>query len=209
MKNLNSSEENDLMKLGQLRDYYADYRSLPSYNYMKDFMRMGSKETICRLVAKLKEAKFLDTAPDKKLTPGQRFFEIPVSYESVQAGHFTGSYTEGGDFISILDILTKKPSISKVMPIKGDSMSDSGILDGDWAIYEQRPLANVGDIVVAMLDGENAYTIKELGKEGSQYVLIPHNKDFAVIRPNKDFHIRGVVMTTFRTYGRRFNALAP
>jgi len=198
----------DQEKLGKLQDYFAQYKALPSFRYMSEMFKIKSTETISKIIARMKEEQFLDTAPDNKLIPGKRFFELPVSYESVQAGPFTGSNTDGGEYMSVLDILIKKPSISRVTPIKGDSMRDIGILDGDWAIYEKRPLANVGDIVVAILDGENAYTIKELGKEGSRYVLIPHNKEFDIIRPNKDFHIQGVVMTTFRTYGRRFNALA-
>ena len=77
-------------------------------------------------------------------------------------------------------------------------MKDLGILDGDTAVYEKRPLANVRDIVIAIIN--NDFTIKELGKENNQFILIPHNKDFEIIRPKEHFEIYGVVTATYRTY---------
>ena len=141
---------------------------------------------------------FLDTAPDNKLSPGKRFFERHVSHATVQAGALTAAYAEGGDYINIDEQLVKKPSITELVPVKGDSMKDLGILDGDTVVVQKKPLANEGDVVVAIIDDK--FTIKTLGKENGKYVLIPANQDFDVIRPKEMFEIYGVVVGQFREY---------
>jgi repressor LexA len=77
-------------------------------------------------------------------------------------------------------------------------MIDAGIVPGDVVIVEKRPMANVGDIVVAIINNE--FTLKTLGREGNQFVLIPANKDYPVIRPKEQFEIFGVVVGQFRKY---------
>jgi repressor LexA len=198
MNDFNQAHESDIEKLGQLRDYFSSYRSLPSYSYMQQLLNMRSKDTISKLVARLKLMGFLDVAPDKKLSPGRRFFERALSNTTVQAGAFTASHIDGGDYITIDEHLVKKPSITELIPVVGDSMKDLGIMDGDIVVVEKRPFANIGDIVVAIIDDK--FTIKTLGKEKDSYVLIPANKDFQIIRPKEQFSIYGVVAGQFRSY---------
>jgi repressor LexA len=198
MNDFNQAHESDIEKLGQLRDYFSSYRSLPSYSYMQQLLNMRSKDTISKLVSRLKLMGFLDVAPDKKLSPGRRFFERSLSNTTVQAGAFTASHIDGGDYITIDEHLVKKPSITELIPVVGDSMKDLGIMDGDIVVVEKRPFANIGDIVVAIIDDK--FTIKTLGKEKDSYVLIPANKDFEIIRPKEQFSIYGVVAGQFRSY---------
>ncbi len=204
MKNTNAKFETKTelhqVWLGQIRDFYAEYRYIPTYEYMSGKLRIGAKSTVKKLIDLLLEAQFIEHGPDNKLIPSKRFFEIAYSDESVQAGQFTDSAAQSGGHMSLLDMLIKKPSITRIRQVAGNSMMDKGILDGDWAVYEKRTDARVGDIVIALLDGSNEVTIKELGKEKSQFVLIPHNPKFEVIRPNKPFFIEGVLLSTFRTY---------
>lgn len=198
MTDFNEVHESDIEKLGQLRDYFATHHSLPSYSYMQQLLHIKSKETISKLVARLKLMGFLESAPDKKLSPGKRFFERSLSNNTVQAGAFTASYNEGGDYMTIDEHLVRKPSITELIPVAGDSMKDLGILDRDTVIVEKRPYANLGDIVVAIIDDK--FTIKTLGKEKNLFVLIPANKDFEIIRPKEPFIIYGVVTGQFRSY---------
>ena len=198
MSDFNQVHESDIEKLGQLRDYFASHRTLPSYSYMQQLLNIKSKETISKLILRLKLMGFLDTAPDKKLSPGKRFFERPLSNTTVQAGAFTSSYNEGVDYITIDEHLIRKPSITELIPVAGDSMKDVGILDGDTVIVERRPFANLGDIVVAIIDDK--FTIKTLGKEKDLFILIPENRAFETIRPREAFTIYGVVTGQFRSY---------
>jgi repressor LexA len=157
-----------------------------------------------RFMQLLKSHDLMDVGPDDQLIPGKRFFDIPYTDHTVQAGEFTESFGQGGGYRSLQDIMIRKPSITRMMQVRGDSMSDIGIYDGDWAVYEKRPGAMVKDIVIALLEGANSYTIKELGKEGNDYILIPHNKAFEIIRPKTNFHIEGILIDTVRTYKARY-----
>jgi repressor LexA len=103
-----------------------------------------------------------------------------------------------GDYYVIDDMLIDRPSMTTMIPVKGDSMIDAGIHDGDVAVVEKRNLANVGDIVVAIVDDN--FTLKTLGKEGSKYILIPANPAFPVIRPKGTLEIFGVLVGLIRKY---------
>ena len=89
------------------------------------------------------------------------------------------------------DWLVKIPSKTTLVRVKGDSMIDAGIREGDLLIVEVQPNANVGDIVVAIVDNE--FTIKELAREKSAFVLKPANKAYPVLRPKGGFEIFGVM----------------
>jgi repressor LexA len=65
--------------------------------------------------------------------------------------------------------------------VKGDSMQDAGILDGDLAICEPRQYARNGEIVVALIDQEEA-TVKRFYRSGDQIELHPANRTYAVMR---------------------------
>ena len=189
----------DQEKLGKLQDYFAQYKALPSFRFMGEMFKIKSTETISKLVARMKEEQFLDTAPDHKLIPGKRFFERRKSYSTVQAGEFTNDHVEAFDLISIDSMLIEKPSITELMDVEGDSMIDYKIFDGDTAVVKRRKDANVGQIVVALLEDGNK-TIKKLGKEGNSYVLIPGNKNFETLRPSNGFEIYGLLDWTFRKH---------
>ncbi|HWL73435.1 MAG TPA: transcriptional repressor LexA, partial [Burkholderiaceae bacterium] len=60
-----------------------------------------------------------------------------------------------------------------LLSVRGDSMIDAAICDGDWVVVRQQPTANNGDIVAALLDDEA--TVKTFKRTGSQVWLIPHN----------------------------------
>ena len=195
----NEAQPADVERLGKLRDYFAVHRAIPSYSFMCELLGLKSKNSIANFVGRLKLNDFLDAAPDNKLIPGKRFFERPLSNTTVQAGAFTSSLGEGTEYVSIDEQLVKKPSVTELIPVVGDSMQDLGILDGDTVVIEkQATAAKVGDIVVAIID--DRFTIKTLGKEKDRYILIPANKDFEIIRPREEFYIYGVVTASFRRY---------
>lgn len=198
MSDSNQTSEKDRNYFGQLQDYFATNRGLPSYSHMQKMFGLGSKETVGKFIARMKLQGFLDHAPDKKLMPGRRFFERSLSNSSVQAGALTAAYSEGEEQIIIDEMLIRKPSVTTLIPVRGESMKDAGIMDGDTIVVEKRPLANVGDIVVAVVD--NVFTVKTLGIEDGKFVLIPANKDFVTIRPEEGFEIFGVVAGQFRSY---------
>ena len=81
--------------------------------------------------------------------------------------------------------------------VVGESMRDIGILDGDIVICEKTPVAENGEIVVAMIDGEA--TVKSFYKEDNYVRLQPHNPDFEPIITD-DVTILGKVIALSRDY---------
>lgn len=85
------------------------------------------------------------------------------------------------------------------LQVHGESMRDLGILDGDLILAKQTREAAIGDIVVAMVEGEN--TVKSLYLSNEQWELRPANPDFKPIRvPLDKLSIQGVVVALQRTY---------
>ena len=63
--------------------------------------------------------------------------------------------------------------------VRGDSMINAGILNGDLVVVRSQPTANQGEIVVAMIDDEA--TVKRLSRKGGHIWLLPENEDYAPI----------------------------
>jgi repressor LexA len=83
-----------------------------------------------------------------------------------------------------------------MLKVRGDSMINAGIFDGDFVVVRQQPTANNGDMVAALINGDEA-TVKTFKKSGNQIWLMPHNPDFAPIDGN-DSQIMGIVVTVLR-----------
>ena len=188
---------NDGQYLAKLQDYYARHRVLPSYARIGALVGLNSKASVADLVLRLKAGGFVESTPDRRLKPGKRFFERTVA-ESVQAGLPTSVPDTAPDAITIDEHLISHPSKTVLIKVKGDSMIDAGIYPGDTVVVEKCGSANVGDIVVAILDNE--FTLKRLDREKGRVVLRPENKAYPVIRPKGDVEIFGVVVGQFRKY---------
>ena len=190
---------NDINYLGVLQDYYAEHKTLPSFSTVASMLGFKSKNAVTALVARFKLQGYLESAPDRRLKPGKRFFERVLAESTVQAGFPSPAASDNSDTLSIDDYLIEKPSKTVLITVKGESMIDAGIVPDDVVIVEKRQLANIGDIVVAIVDNE--FTLKTLGREGGEFVLYPANKAFPVIRPEGKLEIFGVVVGQFRKYG--------
>ncbi|WSI99982.1 transcriptional repressor LexA [Nocardia sp. NBC_01329] len=82
-----------------------------------------------------------------------------------------------------------------LLKVVGESMIDAAICDGDWVVVRQQNVADNGDIVAAMLDGEA--TVKTFKRSGKDVWLMPHNPHFEPI-PGNDARILGKVVTVIR-----------
>ncbi|MDJ0863571.1 MAG: transcriptional repressor LexA [Gammaproteobacteria bacterium] len=89
---------------------------------------------------------------------------------------------------------------SYVLQVRGNSMIEEGILDGDWVVIEQRSHARNGEIVVALVDGQEA-TLKRIEQKPGEVVLYPANSDMAAMSyPPHRVRIQGVLVGQMRAY---------
>jgi repressor LexA len=82
-----------------------------------------------------------------------------------------------------------------LLQVVGESMRDAGIFNGDWVAVRSQKVAELGDFVAAMIDGEA--TVKEFQKDGNGVWLLPHNDLFEPI-PGDDADILGRVVAVLR-----------
>lgn len=87
-----------------------------------------------------------------------------------------------------------------VLKVKGDSMQEEGIFDGDWVIIEQRNHARNGEIVVALIDKTEA-TLKFIEQHHDEILLIPANGSMPIMRyAPQQVEIQGVLVGQMRSY---------
>jgi repressor LexA len=99
-------------------------------------------------------------------------------------------------YISLDDFLSNQDRQIFALKIKGESMIEKGIQEGDLAIIRRQRLANEGDIIAALIDQEA--TIKILKKRGESFILAPANAAYPEIR--KAFTILGKVIAVIKKF---------
>jgi len=87
-----------------------------------------------------------------------------------------------------------------VLQVTGDSMIDAGILDGDFVIIEKAETANIGDIIVALID-ENEVTLKRFDKKNNSVILHPENTSMQALKyAAQRVRIQGKLIAQMRSY---------
>ena len=187
---------NDRSYLARLQDYYTQHRALPSYASIGSLLGLRSKSSVAALVARLKLAGFVESTPDRRLAPTRRFFARPLAANPVRAGLPEAADDAEADALTIDDYLIERPSETVLIRVKGDSMIDAGILEGDLVVVEKRHDARKGEIVVAIVD--NQFTLKRLDVDRGEFILRAENKGYAPIRPEGALEIFGVMVGLVR-----------
>ena len=134
---------------------------------------------------------------DKKLGELTKGIELPV-LGFIAAGAPIEPYTDPNATISIAPGMLSSKKRAFVLQVKGSSMVDEGILDGDYVVIEEQETANNGDIVVAVLENGFA-TLKRFFKEATRVRLEPANSQMAPIFA-KNVRIQGKVVEVIRKY---------
>ena len=193
-----ASHPRDSEYLAKLQDYYADWKSIPSYASLCEVLGIASKSWVKAVLDRLCQAGFIERTPNGVWIPTRQFFARPLAESSVQAGMPVSVTATQGEYFIIDEMLIDTPSLTTMITVKGDSMMDAAIHDGDIAVVEKRNFANIGDIVVAIVD--NDFTLKTLDKEGGKYILRPANAAYPVIYPQGSLEIYGVLVGLIRKY---------
>lgn len=118
---------------------------------------------------------------------------------TVRAGAPEPAIEDISDYVSV-DPSWIKGTGCFFLQVKGDSMIEAGILDGDLALIQPQPIADNGQIVVAMIDGEA--TLKHFYREEDHVRLEPRNRNMAsiIVSEAEGFTIIGKLLKTVRNY---------
>ncbi|MDC3080724.1 transcriptional repressor LexA [Paracoccaceae bacterium] len=190
----------------------------PSFEEMKKKVGLKSKSGIHRLISGLEERGFIKKLPfkaraieilkssntkqisaDNKITMNNdHIVELPI-VGRIAAGLPIEAIESGENCLYVPKMLTRG-SDSFVLEIKGDSMIDAGISDGDFAIIKKQSTANNGDIAVA-LTNENEATLKRFRKRGDTIALEAANEAFETrIYSAGQISIQGILIGLIRQY---------
>jgi DNA polymerase V len=125
-----------------------------------------------------------------------------VSYR-LSAGFPSPAADYAEDGLDLNDYLVRNKPASFMFTVKGDSMMNAGIVEGDKVIVDRSINAKSKDIVVAVVNGE--YTIKRLYKTAAKVELRPENLAYQpiVFKEGSELEIWGVVVGVVRRYGNQ------
>jgi len=180
-------------------DFYSTNKRMPSYSEIMKLVGFKSKNAVSKLVQKLIDENILSKDSQGKLIPTFGFDEVPL-FGLVEAGIPSMADQETLDSISLDNYLIEHREKTFMLEVKGDSMIEAHIEEGDMIIAERTDTAKNGDIVVAEVDGE--WTLKYLRKDNikNSMWLEPANKNYKPIHPQHSLRIAAVVKAVIRKY---------
>ncbi|OGS34152.1 MAG: repressor LexA [Elusimicrobia bacterium RIFOXYB2_FULL_49_7] len=126
----------------------------------------------------------------------EALFQVPV-LGRVQAGQPVYAAEDLLGYLNLDQFVFPEPDVF-ALKVRGLSMRDAGIIDGDFVLIRKQDHARPGDIVVALI-GEEA-TVKRLAQRGSHLFLDPANPDFSPIALTSEASIIGKVLQVVRDY---------
>jgi repressor LexA len=178
-------------------NFYKSHKRMPGYKEIMVLTGFSSKNAVYKLINKLVEAGVIEKDSDGKILPKNLIGAIP-KLGLVEAGIPSIAEEDLSDTMNLDEYMIKNREASYILEVKGDSMIEEGIKEGDLVIVERKNEAKEGDIVIAEIDG--GWTMKYLRKKGGKVYLEPANKKYKPIHPEYDLKIAAVVKGVIRKY---------
>ncbi|MEX0672955.1 MAG: transcriptional repressor LexA [Candidatus Paceibacterota bacterium] len=181
----------------ELRTFHRRHKRMPSFAELGKLVGLRSKNAVSKLISKLSESGVVGKDSTGRLIPLDLESELKV-LGSVEAGFPSAAEEELLDTLSLDEYLVENKEASFLLEVKGESMIDAGIREGDLVIAERGATPRSGDVVVAEVDGE--WTMKYYRTKGSKVWLEPANKKFKPIYPKEELQIAAVIKGVVRKY---------
>ena len=200
-----------------LNNYISSNEISPSFEEMKNAVNLKSKSGIHRLITSLEQrgyikrlkhkARAMEITKDlpnknvKSINPAKEesFLNIPL-VGSIAAGEAIEAINSSDSMISIPRSIVNKNSTYFGLKVKGLSMIDEGIFDGDIAIIKKTNSAENGKIA-AVLTLDNEITLKKVKMTNQKIYLIPANKAYQIKEHSLgDVQIQGTLSGIIRKY---------
>ena len=192
--------------LDQLSGYIADHGYAPSFEEIAEFFGYNSLATVHEHVSNLERKGYIRKTFNQSRSielvganDAAAGLKLPLLGE-VAAGQPIEAITEHESILVPTD-LTRRGGEHYVLRVRGHSMIDEQIRDGDYIVVNSRDTAADGEMVVALIDGESA-TLKKLYREGGgQLRLQPANPSLEPMYfPADQVQVQGIVVGMIRRY---------
>jgi repressor LexA len=193
-----------------IRNWVERYGYPPSVREIGEAVGLVSPSSVAYQLKELERKGFLRRDPNRPRAVDVRPPSDLIDDETARAQRPTPAYVPMLGRIAAGGPILAEQAVEDVFPlprelvgegevfmlqVKGDSMLDAAICDGDWVVVRQQPTANSGEIVAAMLDGEA--TVKTYRRRDGHVWLMPQNPAFDPIAGD-DATIMGRVVAVLR-----------
>lgn len=176
----------------------------PTISEIAHALRVKSKNAVAKLLKSLESKGYVRTSGKARGIEVLNQEGEPLS-RGILSVPLLGRITAGmpmlaeeqiEDWINLPVSLIRGRKDVFLLKVQGMSMKDAGILNGDLVLVKQQKIADVNDIVVALLEDEA--TVKRLVKKDSKFYLKAENKEYPNIYPEADWSIQGKVVGVIR-----------
>src|SRR5437763_6609212 len=198
----------------QIYDFISEFvqtnQNSPSYEEIKQGMGLSSLATVHKHISNLEKKGLLTRDYNRSrsidLLPPKGRLKQSMSVNTAMVLPVMGRIAAGQpieavqnpETISLADFVRSKEVF--VLEVRGDSMQDEAILDGDYVLVEKTKTAHNGDIVVALVETTDA-TLKRFYREGDKIRLQPSNVNMKpIIVPAGSVDVQGRVIGVLRKY---------
>ena len=137
--------------------------------------------------------KILESTDDQGPAPAM----LPL-FGPISAGFAAAAEDQAEETMTLDDYLVSDKQATFLLRVKGDSMINAGIFEGDLVVVDKKKQPKVEDIVVGVLDGE--FTLKRLKKNKGKFYLQAENPSYPELHPMEDLQVAGVVRGSIRRY---------
>jgi SOS-response transcriptional repressor LexA len=192
------TETLDGKRIRKLRDYYAKHRVVPSYAEIAKLMQFASKAAAYKFVQRAEKAGLLQKGPTGRLAPTEDFLGLPL-VGSIRAGKLEPFGEYANESIDLGSYFRERNNDSCLVEVKGDSMIDAGIVEGDLAVISRGRTPKEGDLVGAIIGGDA--TLKVLGRVRGAPALLPRNSSYKPVLLKGEPDFVGVCVGIVRRLG--------
>src|SRR5262245_26533678 len=191
--------------LDYLNEFIAQHGYAPSLEEIGRRFNLSSLATVHKHLTNLQEKGFIRRAWNRSRSvellhsrSGGRAIDLPM-LGYVAAG-LPIEAVASAETISVPESLTGGKRDTYVLRVRGESMIDEQIRDGDWVVVEDRKSADNGEMVIALVGGHDV-TLKKFYRESGRIRLQPANSSMQPIYVDPDgVQIQGVVVGVMRKY---------
>jgi len=185
--------------LDYIKTYIAKKGLAPTFEEIKKHFKLSALSTVHQHIETLVEKGFLlkngSSARGIELKTQETFINIPL-IGTITAGQPIEAIEIQNEAISISSQTLKEHENYYALTVRGDSMIEDGIFDGDIVVIKKQSVAENGQTVVAIID-DNQATLKKIYKEKNRFRLQPANQALLPFF-RKEVEIRGVVIKIIR-----------
>ena len=175
----------------------------PTHEEIRQGLKMSTKSLVNHHLKALETKGMIERQPDTprgiKLLDGLRSFKAPLLGQIAASAEPISFSDDDYQEIELTPDIVQKQDGLYALRVKGDSMIDALINDGDIVVMRHQAVAEVGEMVAVRLQDRNETTLKRFYPEGKQVRLQPANpKVKPIFVPTADVEIQGKVMAVIR-----------